>query len=99
MKSNITKIKKTDELPFIPELLRDFAFKYAMDEYKSQKLWAGEYGVSVITIGRWLKHAGMQDYILICQDAKKGDYLEEIRGRLRDKMMHLCGPKYTGGPG
>ena len=92
-KLNTTKIKKTDDLPFLPERIRKFAFRYATAESKSLKFWAEKYGVATLTISRWLKHTGVRDYLMICQDAaRKGEsYLSEIKRKLRekrDKMMH-----------
>lgn len=92
MKSNITKIKKTDDLPFIPERIRDFLFRYALQCKKTREEWGSEFGVKAGTISRWLKHTGVRDYIMICQDAKRGGYLSEIRRKLRekqDKMMYF----------
>ena len=52
------------DLPFVPERMRDFAFRYAT-EYKPNKFWAKEYGVATLTISKWLRHAGVRGYIAI----------------------------------
>jgi len=51
-----------DDLPFIPERQRDFAFHYAI-EYRRMSQWAKMYNVKVSTISAWLRNPGVQAYI------------------------------------
>lgn len=85
-KSNTMEIKKTDDMPFIPERIRFFIYEYATSERKPRKFWAEKYRISVTTVSRWLKHAGVCDYIKIVQnEARKGEsYLDEIKRKLKE---------------
>ncbi len=87
-KSNIEKITRTEDLPFIPERIRFFAYRYAMECKEPRKFWAAEYGVKVCTIERWLRHEGVRDYIEICRNKVRKDinYLEEIRRKLGESQ-------------
>ena len=60
----VDDLPSLDDLPFIPERMRDFAYRYAT-EYKPQKFWAKEYGVRVEAIQKWLRHEGVRSYIAI----------------------------------
>lgn len=60
----IDDLPDLENLPFVPERMRDFAFRYAT-EYKPIKFWAREYGVAMDTIYKWLGHAGVRGYIAI----------------------------------
>lgn len=71
----VDKLPTLDDLPFIPERMRDFAFRYAT-EYKPWKFWAKEYGVSIKTIEKWLRHEGVRGYIAI--------------SRYEQRMFHLA---------
>lgn len=51
-----------DDLPFIPERMRDFAFHYAV-EFRSLKGWAKMYNVTLGTIDKWLRNPGVRMYI------------------------------------
>ena len=84
-KLNTTKIKKTDDLPFIPSRVRKFAYRYALECKKTRAAWAVEFNVKCNVIDRWLKHAGVKDYIVLVQGAAREgiNYLEEIKGRLK----------------
>jgi len=62
----VENIPDLKNLPFIPERMRDFAFRYAT-EYKPSKFWAKEYGVSLKAIDRWLGHEGVRGYIAIAR--------------------------------
>lgn len=55
-----------DSLPFIPERMRDFAFRYAT-EYMTVAKWAKEYNCSVHTIEKWMRHEGVRAYIALCR--------------------------------
>lgn len=61
---DVENLPSLDDLPFIPERMRDFAYRYAT-EYKPHKFWAKEYGVVVTTIETWLRHEGVRAYIAI----------------------------------
>jgi hypothetical protein len=63
---DVQNLPSLESLPFIPERMRDFAFRYAT-EYKPHKLWAKEYGVSLVTIEKWLRHEGVRAYIAVCR--------------------------------
>lgn len=61
---DVDNLPNLKDIPFIPERMRDFAFRYAT-EYKPYKVWAKEYGVEVRTLYRWLQHEGVRAYIAI----------------------------------
>jgi hypothetical protein len=63
---DVNNLPSLDDLPFIPERMRDFSFRYAT-EYKPNKVWAKEYGVEVNTIRKWLRHEGVRSYIAVCR--------------------------------
>ena len=77
---------KLKALPFIPEKIRFFAYRYALECKEPRKFWAGEYGVKVCTVEKWLRHAGVRDYIQICRDKARENtnYQEEIRRKMRE---------------
>ena len=49
-------------LPVLPEYLRDFAFRYAL-EMRSYADWARIYHVAVATIGQWLRRPDVLKYV------------------------------------
>jgi hypothetical protein len=55
-----------NDLPFIKERERDFAFRYAT-EYRTHKQWAEVYNVSLPTIQRWLNDPAIRTYIALCR--------------------------------
>ena len=63
---NVDNIPNLEDLPFIPERMRDFAFRYAT-EYMPVKQWAKVYNVSPETIRSWLSHEGVRAYIAVCR--------------------------------
>jgi len=63
---DVTNIPDLNDLPFITERQRDFAFRYAT-EYKTAKIWAKEYNVSAVTIARWLALPGVRAYIAVAR--------------------------------
>jgi hypothetical protein len=63
---DVTNIPDMNDLPFIPERQRDFAFRYAT-EYKTTRIWAKEYSVSAATITRWLQQPGVRAYIAVAR--------------------------------
>jgi len=63
---DVDELPDLKDLPFIPERMRDFAFRYAT-EYKPYRFWAKEYGVGDLTIGKWLRHEGVRAYIAVCR--------------------------------
>jgi len=63
---DVDNLPDLKDIPFIPERMRDFAFRYAT-EYKPYKFWMKEYGVRESTIGNWLRHEGVRAYIAICR--------------------------------
>lgn len=63
---DVSELPDLKDLPFIPERMRDFAFRYAT-EYKPHRFWAKEYGISVRTVEAWLRHEGVRAYIAICR--------------------------------
>lgn len=62
----VDNIPRLEDLPFIPERMRDFSFRYST-EYKPIKVWAKEYNVSEETINKWLRHEGVRAYIAVCR--------------------------------
>ncbi len=87
-----TEIKTLDALPFIPGRIRDFAFKYSTAECQSLTYWAEQYGVSVNLISKWLNRPGVREYVAICQTQKREGYLDEIKGKLREKLNTIPYP-------
>lgn len=67
---SIDRIPDVNDLPFIPERLRDFSYRYAT-EYKKLATWATEYNVSLDTIRKWLAHTGVQSYIALTRLEKR----------------------------
>jgi hypothetical protein len=63
---DVDSLPSLDDLPFIPERMRDFAFRYAT-EYKPIKYWAREYGITPARVSAWLQHDGVRAYIAICR--------------------------------
>lgn len=63
---NVENIPNLEDLPFIPERMRDFAFRYST-EYMPVKQWAKVYNCSVETIRGWLSHEGVRAYIAVCR--------------------------------
>lgn len=61
---DVENIPDLNNLPFVPERLRDFAFRYAT-EYKPYKQWGAEYGVHPETIEKWLRHEGVKAYVAL----------------------------------
>ena len=54
----------TDDLPFIPERKRDFAFRYAT-EFRPVQEWSEIYRVHAQTIRKWLTDSRIQLYIAL----------------------------------
>lgn len=67
---SVDDLPDIDDLPFIPEQMRDFAYRYAT-EYKKMTVWAKEYGCSTSTIRRWLKNTAVQSYIALTKMEKR----------------------------
>src|SRR3972149_6598415 len=61
---DVSDLPNLNELPFIPERMRHFAFRYAT-EYKPEKYWVKEFGVAIETIRKWLRHPGVRSYIAL----------------------------------
>jgi len=61
---DVRNLSKVEDLPFIPERMRDFAFRYAT-EYKPIRVWAETYGVSESAIYKWLSHEGVAALIAL----------------------------------
>ena len=66
----IDNLPDVDDLPFIPERMRDFAYRYAT-EHKKRTTWAREYDVHLYTIDRWLQHKGVRTYIALARVEKR----------------------------
>ena len=67
---DVDNLPSLDELPFISERHRDFAYRYAT-EYKSRKEWAKEYNVNPVTIDKWLRTDGIRTYIALARFEKR----------------------------
>lgn len=63
---DVTNLPSLDDLPFIPERMRDFAFRYAT-EYMPMRMWAKEYNCAQGSIEKWLRHEGVRAYIAVCR--------------------------------
>lgn len=63
---DVSNLPSLDDLPFIPERMRDFAFRYST-EYMPNKVWAKTYNVTVTTIENWLRNEGVRAYIAVCR--------------------------------
>lgn len=66
----VDQLPNLNDLPFIPERQRDFAFRYAV-EYKRIATWAKEYNVSPKTIEMWLRKPGVRQYIQLTKLEKR----------------------------
>ncbi len=67
---DVDNLPNVDDLPFIPERMRDFAYRYAT-EYKKATAWAKAYDVTVITIQKWLRHPGVKSYVALARLEKR----------------------------
>jgi len=85
-RSDNFEITKVEDLPFIPERIRVFAYNYALQPKKQRKVWAKEYGISVRAVESWLRHAGVRDYVAILRsEARENtDHGEEIRRKMEE---------------
>lgn len=63
---SVDNIPDLRDLPFIPERMRDFAFRYAT-EYMPLTKWAQEYNCSTGRVSKWLSHEGVRAYIAVCR--------------------------------
>jgi hypothetical protein len=59
----VSEVSKIEDLPALPERLRDFSFRYATEYHKTHKAWAKDYGVSASAIEKWLYNPKVQTYI------------------------------------
>jgi len=57
------RIDIPDELPLLPNRIREFAFRYAT-EFRSYHQWAGIFHVSTTTILHWLHKPEVMQYII-----------------------------------
>ncbi len=67
---SVEDLPNLDDLPFIPERMRDFAYRYAT-EYMKEAQWAREYQVTRGTITKWLQHPGVRSYIALARLEKR----------------------------
>lgn len=67
---SVDDLGSVDDLPPVPERLRDFAFRYAT-EYRKHSSWAKEYNVTVEMIRRWLQRPGVRQYIALTRYEKR----------------------------
>lgn len=93
----VTDLPSLDDLPFIPERMRDFAFRYAT-EYKPVKVWAKTYNVSVVTIDKWLRHEGVRSYIAITRYEQRMFNMAQrvaLQRRVYSKMNEIFDTRIT----
>lgn len=67
---SVDDLPSMDDLPFIPERMRDFAYRYAT-EYKKNTMWAKTYGINIGTLERWLGHPGVKSYVALARLEKR----------------------------
>lgn len=63
---SVDNLPDLSSLPFIPERLREFAFRYAT-EYMPHSAWAKEFNTTEKRIQAWLRHEGVRAYIAVCR--------------------------------
>lgn len=86
------------DLPFIPERLRDFAYRYAT-EYRKHATWAKEYNVSVATIAKWLSNPGVRSYIALTRLEKRFYTMARrsaLENRVWTRLQEFMSIKITG---
>lgn len=69
--------KPIEELPKLPERLRDFAFRYAT-EHRTRNEWARIFHVSVYTVDRWRKNPHVMQYYLIIRSQRQALMFERL---------------------
>jgi len=93
----VQNLPKTEELPFVPERLRDFAFRYAT-EYKPLHSWAKIYGVSPSAVSHWLSHEGVRTLVALTRYERRIYHMGvilQIEKRMYDVMNTILGVKIT----
>lgn len=63
---DVSDLPDINDLPYITERKRDFAFRYAT-EYKTNVMWADEYSVHIRTIHNWLRQPNVRAYISLAR--------------------------------
>jgi hypothetical protein len=81
---SVDDLPNTEDLPFIPERMRDFAYRYAT-EFKTQQAWSKTYGVNKGTVERWLRHPGVKSYVALAR-LEKRFYTMARRSALENKV-------------
>lgn len=93
----VRNLPKTEDLPFIPERLRDFAFRYAT-EMKPQREWAKIYGVSQSAIIKWLANEGVRALIALTRYERRIYHMGmilQIEKRMYSMINTILGVKVT----
>ena len=94
----VSDLPSLDDLPFISERLRDFAFRYATEGYRSRAQWAKEYGVAVSTVNQWLSHKGVRAYIAVARYEQRTYALAQrvsMNRRVYKKMGDILDTRIT----
>lgn len=93
----VQNLPKTEELPFVPERLRDFAFRYAT-EMKPLREWAKIYGVSLSALQKWLSHEGVRALIALTRYERRIYHMGmiiQIEKRMYSVINTILGVKVT----
>lgn len=93
----VQNLPKLEDLPFVPERLRDFAFRYAT-EMKPRREWAKIYGVSLSSIGKWLANEGVRALIALTKYERRIYHMGmilQIEKRMYDVLNTILGVKIT----
>ena len=74
-----------EEMPFVPERMRDFAFRYA-NEMKPLREWAKVYGVSQSAISKWLANENVRKLIAMVKYERRS-YTQGAMLQLEQRMF------------
>jgi len=86
-----TVIKIPDELPDLPENLREFAFRYAT-EYRTNLDWAHIFHQSTFTIYTWIQNPDVAGYIMKIKQERRAlmaERLNELEKKAFQKLNKI----------
>lgn len=90
-------IRVDGELPVLPEYLKDFAFRYAL-EYRSQADWARVFHVATATIGQWVRRPDVLKYVMTIRFERRLRLLEmteQAENKALKKLNEILEQKVT----
>jgi len=94
---DVRNLPKVEDLPFVPERLRDFAFRFAT-EMKPWREWAKIYGVSIPGVQKWLRNEGVRALIALTRYERRIYHMGmilQIEKRMYDVINTILGVKIT----